>query len=56
MINFLAGKKTYILAIIVAVLNLAVASGWISSAHLDQINMVLGALGVAALRAGVSKS
>lgn len=56
MINFLDGKKTYLLAILVAVLNLAVASGWISPAHIDQINMVLGALGVAALRAGVAKT
>ena len=56
MIDFLYGKKTYIIAVLAAVLNLAVALGWISPAHLDQINMVLVSLGGAALRAGISKA
>lgn len=55
-LNTLAGKKTYITAFVLAALNLAVAFGWISPAHLDQINFVLTALGLSALRAGVQKS
>lgn len=51
----LQGKKTYITAFVLAALNLAVAFGWISPAHLAQINTVLAALGLAALRAGVEK-
>lgn len=51
----LEGKKTYLTAAVLAVLNLVVAFGWISPAHLAQINTVLGALGLAALRAGVNK-
>lgn len=51
----LQGKKTYIIAFIMAALNLAVAFGWISPENLEQINIVLVALGLGALRAGVSK-
>jgi hypothetical protein len=51
----LDGKKTYIVAVVIAVLNLAVAFGWISPENLETINVVLVALGLGALRAGVSK-
>lgn len=54
-LTVLVGKKTYIVAVIIAVLNLAVAFGWISSDNLEQINLILVALGFGALRAGVSK-
>ena len=47
---FLEGKRTYIVAIVIACLNLAVACGWVSPAHLDQINLVLVACGLGALR------
>lgn len=50
----LAGKKTYIVAIVIALLNAAVAFGWLSPAHLTQINYVLGALGLGALRSAVN--
>ena len=53
--DFLSGKKTYIVAIVMVVLNIAVGYGWISPAHLTEINVVLGALGLGALRSGVSK-
>lgn len=49
--NTLEGKKTYIIAVVTAVLNLAVAFGWVTPEHLAQINMVLVALGFGALRA-----
>lgn len=53
--GLLYGKKTYLVAIVMAVLNLAVAMNWITPAHLDQINLVLTALGLSALRAGINK-
>lgn len=53
--NFLSGKKTYIIVLIGAVLNLSVAFGWVSVEQLEQINAVLLALGLGALRAGISK-
>lgn len=51
--NSLKGYRTYIVAAIIAVVNIAVALGWISPANLDQINMVLGALGITALRSAI---
>lgn len=50
------GYKTYIIAIVAAVLNLLVALNAISPEHLAQINMVLAALGGAALRSGIKKA
>ncbi len=52
--NWFVGKRTYLIAIVMAVLNLAVAAGWISPEYLGEINAVLVALGFGALRAGVS--
>lgn len=49
-IEFLKGKKTYIVAVIIAVVNLAVAFGYVSPEHLTQINIVLGVLGLGAIR------
>ena len=49
----LKGYKTYIIAIVIGLLNFAVAMGWITPDHLAAINTVLGALGLAALRAAV---
>ena len=56
LVNFLSGKKTYIIVIIGAVLNVAVALELVTPDNLEQINAVLLALGLGALRAGVSKS
>jgi hypothetical protein len=55
LINALRGKKTYIVAVVIAVLNLAVAFGWITPDNLEQINLILVALGFGAIRAGISK-
>jgi len=55
LIDFLAGKKTYIIAIVLAVLNLAVAMNWLTVDQLNQVNAILVALGLGALRAGVNK-
>ena len=55
LLSWLDGKKTYIVVVIGAVLNVAVAFGWITPDNLEAINAVLVALGLGALRAGVSK-
>ena len=55
LINFLQGKKTYIVAFVLAVLNFAVAVNWITVDQLNQINAILVGLGLVALRAGVNK-
>lgn len=52
-LSWLKGKKSYLIAAILAILNFAVAMGWISPENLTAINTVLGALGLAALRAAV---
>lgn len=51
----LDGYKTYIIAIVTAVLNLAVAAGWINVDNLNAINIVLVAAGGAALRSGIKR-
>lgn len=56
MLQFLSGKKTYIVAFVIAGVNLAQAVGWITTEHLNAINAFLAALGLTALRAGVTKS
>lgn len=56
LVTWLKGKKTYIVALVAAVLNFLVAINAISPAHLAQVNAVLAALGLAALRAGVNNA
>lgn len=51
--NSLSGYKTYIVALVIAVLNLAVAANWVTPEHLTQINLVLGALGLGAVRSAI---
>lgn len=53
--DFLAGKKTYIVAAVLAIVNFGVAMGWISPENLEQINVILVALGLGAIRAGINK-
>lgn len=55
-VEFLSGKKTYIIAGIIGAMNAGVSLGWISPSNITQINLVLGALGLGALRSGVTKS
>ncbi len=52
--KFLQGKRTYIVALIAILVNVGVYMNWITVDQLDQINVVLGFFGIAALRAGVS--
>jgi hypothetical protein len=49
--NSLEGKKTYLVAFIMALLNLLVAYNVIDVSNINQINYILTALGIGALRA-----
>ena len=55
LLTLLDGKKTYIVALVLAVLNLAVAFNWVTVDQLTQINTILVALGLGALRSGINK-
>jgi uncharacterized membrane protein len=55
-IETLYGRKTYIVAFVMALLNLLVAFEVISVEQLDQVNVILVALGLGAIRAGVAKA
>jgi hypothetical protein len=52
----LDGRKTYITAAVVALASFALAMGWLSQKQYEVIMGLLGSLGLAALRAGVTKS
>jgi len=52
----LAGKKTYISAALLALATFARGVGWIDQSQYDLILGLAGAMGLAALRAGVAKS
>jgi hypothetical protein len=56
LITALSGRKTYIVAFVIAALNLAVAFDLVTVDQLEQINLVLVALGFGTIRAGISKS
>ncbi len=51
----LGGKKTYLSALVLALATFARALGWIAPEQYEIIVGLTGALGLAALRAGVSK-
>lgn len=57
-LDFLNGKKTYIVAILLAVFDVGVAFGWwtFDSAVIQAVNALLAAFGLGFLRAGVTKS
>lgn len=55
MLSKLQGKKTYLVAFVLAALNAAVYLNWITVDQLAQVNTILVALGIGALRAGVNK-
>ncbi len=52
----LAGKKTYISALVLALASAVRALGWISPEQYELILGLASSLGLAALRAGVGKS
>jgi len=55
LINFLQGKKTYIVIVVAIVFNTLVQLGYVDASYVEYVNIVLAALGLGALRAGVSK-
>lgn len=58
LINWLNGKKTYIIAFLFGVFNFGVSIGWwdVSNDIWAAINSLLGMLGWAFMRMGISKS
>jgi len=50
-----AGKKTYITAALMAAITFARGVGWLDPQQYELVLGLLGSLGLAALRAGVSK-
>lgn len=54
--SLLEGKKTYIVVIVAIVFNTLVQLGYLDANYVQYVNIVLAALGLGALRAGVTKS
>ena len=54
-LNFVDGYKTYLMTIIIAVYNLAVACGWLPVAAQADINLILSSGLAAAFRSAISK-
>lgn len=54
-IAWLQGKKTYIIMVLAFVFNLGVTAGWwtVDNQVWDLINIILGFLGLGAIRAGI---
>jgi len=52
--TFLTGKKTYAVVIVAIVFNTLVQFGYLNASDAQYINVILGALGLGALRAGVN--
>ena len=55
MLDFLKGKKTYIVIVVAVIFNGLVAMGYVPAESLGLVNTVLGFLGLGAIRAGVAK-
>jgi hypothetical protein len=52
----LEGKKTYITAVVLGLASFAMAMGWLTKEQYQVIVGLVGSLGLAALRSGVTKS
>jgi hypothetical protein len=53
--TFLQGKKTYGIVIVAIVFNTLVQYGVLDPSYTEFVNIVLGALGLGTLRAGINK-
>ena len=53
--NFLQGRKTYVVVVVAIIFNSLVQLGYVDYSYVEYVNIVLAALGLGALRAGVSK-
>ena len=56
MLNKLDGYKTYITAVLIGIANAGAALGWWTWDQVVIINSILGPLGLAFLRDGITKS
>jgi hypothetical protein len=54
--GFLEGKKTYIVVIVAIIFNTLVQLDYIDPSYVEYVNILLAALGLGSLRAGISKS
>jgi hypothetical protein len=54
-LNFLQGRKTYVVVVVAIIFNSLVQLGYVDYSYVEYVNIVLAALGLGALRAGVSK-
>jgi len=52
--TFLQGKKTYIIVIVAIVFNTLVQYGVVDASYTQYVNIVLSALGLGTLRAGIA--
>jgi hypothetical protein len=52
----LEGKKTYITAVVLGLASFALAMGWLTKEQYQVIIGLMGSLGLAALRSGVTKA
>ena len=54
-INFLKGKKTYLIVVVGVIFNGLYAMGFIPVEYVPAVNIILGFLGLGTLRAGINK-
>ena len=54
-LDYLKGKKTYLLSTALGLWAVAAEQGWVSAKTAQEVGLILGALGLSALRAGVTK-
>lgn len=54
-VDMLEGRKTYLTALVLALATFARAMGWLEQQQYEIILGLLGSLGLAALRAGMTK-
>ena len=51
----LQGRKTYIVVIVAIIFNTLVQYGYVDPSYVQYVNIILSALGLGALRAGISR-
>ena len=54
-LNSLRGRRTYIVVIVAIIFNTLVQYGYVDPSYVQYVNIILSALGLGALRAGISK-
>jgi hypothetical protein len=56
MLEFLKGKKAYIVSGVMCLYGSLMYLGWIAGGTDQAINIIFGALGISSLRAGIAKT